>query len=129
MEYNFTAAEAMEELKGRKRQAEEELEKKNQAITDAQNAKKALDPDGVEKERKSIADGLDLLRLVVADFQTEGLLEAHDDLDQVEAVGAQVVGERALGLDVGLFHAEILGNDADNLRLNFGCVHGVNLQK
>lgn len=50
--------------------AEEELAKKNQAVTDAQEAKKALNPDGVEKERKSIADGLELVGKAITDCAT-----------------------------------------------------------
>ena len=65
--------------------------------------------------RLDVVDGLlhggDLLRLLVRDLGLELLLERHHQLDRVERVGAQVVDERRLVLDLGLVHAELLGDD------------------
>src|SRR3546814_3697920 len=41
------------------------------------------------------ADGLDALQLLLLDRDVELLLEGHDQLDQVEAVGIEVVGRSA----------------------------------
>ena len=43
-----------------------------------------------------VADGLDVLDLLVGDLAVELLLEGHDQVDDVQRVGAQVA------LDVGL---------------------------
>ena len=42
----------------------------------------------------SIADGLDALSILVGDGDAELLLKRHDELDDVERVGAEVVDER-----------------------------------
>ena len=58
-----------------------------------------------------VADGADALRVLVGDLGPELFLEAHDQLDQVERVGVQVVDERRLGLDVLFIDAELLDDD------------------
>ena len=58
-----------------------------------------------------VLDGADLLRVLVRDLRPELLFEAHDELDQVERVGVQVVDERRLGLDLILVGAELLDDD------------------
>src|SRR5205823_5518779 len=58
-----------------------------------------------------VADGLDLLRLLVRDLHPELLLEAHDQLDQVERVRVEILDERRLRLDLGLVDAELLDDD------------------
>ncbi len=58
-----------------------------------------------------VTDGPDLLRVLVADLGSEFLFEAHDQLDQIEGVGVEVVDERRLGLDVLFFDAELLVHD------------------
>ena len=45
------------------------------------------------EERDGVADGLDRLGGVVRDLDAEFFLERHDELDRVEAVGAQIVDE------------------------------------
>src|SRR5262245_6348061 len=55
--------------------------------------------------------GGDLLGFLVGDFGLELLLERHDELHGVERVGAEVVDERGVVLDLRLVHAELLGND------------------
>src|SRR5918996_2148900 len=58
-----------------------------------------------------LLDGGDLLGLFVRDLGVELLFERHHELDGVERVGAQVVDEGRFVLDLGLVHAELLGND------------------
>src|SRR5512138_928945 len=50
-----------------------------------------------------VLHGRDLLGGVVGDLDAEGLLEGHDQLDRVEAVGAQVIDEGGFGGDLRLF--------------------------
>src|SRR3546814_12766289 len=59
------------------------------------------------------ADGLDALQLLLLDRDVELLLEGHDQLDEVEAVGIEVVGEAGLlgdlaGLDGEDLHRALL---------------------
>src|SRR5690348_17973104 len=49
---------------------------------------------------------LDLLRRVVRDFDRELFLEGHHQLDRVERVGAEVVDELGIFLDLRRFDAE-----------------------
>src|SRR5215813_6750700 len=55
--------------------------------------------------------GGDLLGFLVGDLGIELLLERHHQLHGVERVRAQVVDERGVVLDLGLVHAELLGDD------------------
>ena len=45
---------------------------------------------------EGLADGLDVLELLLLDGDVELVLEGHDELDEVEAVGVEVVGEAGL---------------------------------
>src|SRR4051794_40509697 len=65
-----------------------------------------------------VADGLDVLGLLVGDLDLELLLHRHHQLDDVEAVGAEVLDEGRLGLDLVLSHPELLRDDALDLRLD-----------
>ena len=56
-------------------------------------------------------DGPDLLGILVGDLGPEFLLETHDQLDQIEGVGVEVVDERRLGLDLLLLDAKLLDDD------------------
>src|SRR6478609_6135768 len=58
-----------------------------------------------------LADGLDLLRVLVRDLDPELVLELHDQLDEVERVGVEVLLEGCLLRDVRLVDAELLGED------------------
>ena len=58
-----------------------------------------------------VLDGPDLLGVLVGDLGPELLLEAHDELDEVQGVGVEVVDERGLGLDLLLVDAELLDDD------------------
>src|SRR5262245_61743412 len=55
-----------------------------------------------------VLDGADLLGVLVRDLDPELLLERHYQLDDVERVGAQVVGEAR-------FHRHLVGIDAELL--------------
>src|SRR3546814_18358127 len=58
-----------------------------------------------------VLDGRDLLGSIVGDFDAEFFLERHHQLDDVEAVSAEIVDEaRVLGALVGL-DAELLDDD------------------
>src|SRR5262249_30442815 len=69
-----------------------------------------------------LADGLDLLRLLVGDGNLELFFEFHDELDDVEGVGAHVFDERGGARHLFLVDAEILADDVDHALFN-GC-HG-----
>src|SRR5690606_30634035 len=58
-----------------------------------------------------ITDGVDLLRGVVGDLDPELFLEGHHQLDDVEAVRAQIVDEARVGSDLVFLDAEMLDND------------------
>src|SRR6266853_2070924 len=57
-----------------------------------------------------IRHGANLLRILVGDFDIEGLFEGHHELDGVERIGAQVVHERSAGRDLTLVHTQLLDN-------------------
>src|SRR5690349_6724817 len=69
-----------------------------------------------------VADGAELLRLFVGDVDVELLLERHDELDGVEAVGAEVFHETGLGEQLLPLDAEFL--DDDVLDPLLGSAHG-----
>jgi hypothetical protein len=56
----------------------------------------ALAAQALTDELHRVADGLDMLRRVVGDLDVELFFEGHDQLDVVEAVGAQIVDETGL---------------------------------
>src|SRR5919201_710671 len=58
-----------------------------------------------------LANGLDLLRVLVRDLDPELILQLHDQLDQVERVGVEVLLEGGLLGDLALLDAEMLGQD------------------
>src|SRR5919109_5680261 len=65
-----------------------------------------------------VADGHDLLRLLVRDLDVEVLLQGHDELDGIEGVGAQVFDELRGRSDVVLLHSELLDDDLLDLVLD-----------
>src|SRR5690348_10301300 len=67
-----------------------------------------------------ILDGLDLLGFFVGDFEIEGLLEGHDELDPIERIGAEIVDKRCTGRDLALFHTELVHNDLLDFIFNPG---------
>src|SRR5215211_2104669 len=70
-----------------------------------------------------IADGPKLLGVLVRDIDVEFLLERHDQLDGVEAVGAEVLHETRLAGELLALDAELL--DDDILDLLFDVAHVV----
>src|SRR5579864_7223086 len=67
-----------------------------------------------------VAHGLDFFGGVVGDGEIEGVFDFHDQLHSVKRVGAQVVYERGGLGDLLLGHSELLGNNLDDLGLDFG---------
>jgi hypothetical protein len=63
-----------------------------------------------------ILNGTDLLRVLVRDVDLEGFLECQYELYESQRVGAQIVDERGLQLDVFFVDVELLFDDP----LNFG---------
>ena len=59
-------------------------------------------------EREGLADRVDALEIAFGNLDAELLLECHHQLDQVEAVGVEVVAELRLGHDGGLVDGEHL---------------------
>src|SRR5690242_9158678 len=70
-----------------------------------------------------IADRAELLRLFVGDVDVEFLLERHDQLDGVEAVGAQILHEARVRGELVALHAELLDDDVLDLLLELLHVH------
>src|SRR5438067_1833834 len=58
-----------------------------------------------------LPDGRDLLGILVGDLDPELILELHDQLDEVERVGVEVVLERRLLGDLILLDSELLRQD------------------
>src|SRR6478735_7406880 len=61
-----------------------------------------------------VADRVDLLGRIVGNLDAELFLEGHHQLDDVEAVGAQIVDEARVGRDLVFFDAQVLDNDLLN---------------
>src|SRR6188474_2393755 len=58
-----------------------------------------------------LPDGLDLLGVFVRDLDPELVLELHDQLDEVEGVGVEILLEVRLIVDLALLHPELLAQD------------------
>src|SRR5207245_143533 len=65
-----------------------------------------------------VADGHDLLGVLVGDLDVEVLLESHDELHRVERVRAQVLDELRVRGDLVLLHPELLDDDLLHLLLH-----------
>src|SRR5438105_4316904 len=65
-----------------------------------------------------VLDGLDVLGLLVGDRHLELLFPCHHQLADVEGVGPEILDESALRLDLILADAELLRDDALDLRLD-----------
>src|SRR5205823_3305630 len=63
---------------------------------------------GALDEGDGVADGLEVLDLVVGDLDVELLLGGHDDLDHGQRVDVEVVDE-------GLVELDVVGGDAGDL--------------
>jgi hypothetical protein len=66
-----------------------------------------------------VADRGDLFGVLVGDFQFESFFEGHDEFDNVQGVGAEVVDERCLVIHLAFVHAQLF--DDDLLDLLFYC--------
>src|SRR5262249_54793074 len=58
-----------------------------------------------------VLNGADLFRILIGDFDFEGLFEGHDQLDGVQGIGAEVVHEGGVGRHFRLVHAQLLHDD------------------
>src|SRR5690606_29117878 len=58
-----------------------------------------------------VANGVDLLGGVVRDFDSELFLEGHNQFNDIEAVGAQIVDEARVRRDLVFLDAEMLDDD------------------
>src|SRR5690606_19405711 len=65
-----------------------------------------------------VTDGADLLRFLVGDLGLELFFHRHDQLDDVERVGAQVLDELGFGLDLLLGDAQLVGDDGTDARFD-----------
>src|ERR671911_1055167 len=80
-----------------------------------------------------VLHGPDLLGVLVGDLGPELLFEAHDELDEVQRIGVEVVDEGGLGRDLSLVHTELLDDDLLQpivgaghwLLLRLGCPDGL----
>src|SRR3972149_1489408 len=62
-----------------------------------------------------LADGRELAGVVVGDLQPELILEIHDDLHEVERIGAEVFFKGSVLRDLALLDAELLAQLALDL--------------
>src|SRR5436190_11916767 len=60
---------------------------------------------------EGVADGADLLRVFVGDLDAVFVLEGHDQLDEVERIGFQVIGKGRFGSHFVLVHLQGVGDD------------------
>jgi hypothetical protein len=58
-----------------------------------------------------LADGLDLLGVLVGDLDPELILELHDQLDEVERIRVEILLEGGLFSDVAFLDAELFGQN------------------
>jgi len=56
-----------------------------------------------------IIDRLNFCRIIVADLNTELLLDRHDQFDQIERVGIQILCKVRTGDNLALIDAQLLG--------------------
>src|SRR5919199_3317919 len=63
----------------------------------------------------SLTDGLDLLGVLVRDLHAELVFELHDQLDEVEGIGVEILLERGLFRDLALLDPELLDQDVLDL--------------
>lgn len=63
----------------------------------------------------SVAYGSDLLSILVRNLNVESLLELHDQLNGIERVCAQVVGEACFGYYLRLLDTQLVDDDLETL--------------
>src|SRR3954454_10339228 len=65
-----------------------------------------------------VFDGLDFFRVFVWNVEVKCFFKGHDELDDVETVGAEVVNKRRRAVHLGFIHAELFYYDLLYLLLN-----------
>ena len=65
-----------------------------------------------------VLHGRDLLGVVVRNLDVELFFECHDELDDVEGVGTEVVGETGVRLDFVCVDTKLVRDDALDLICN-----------
>ena len=79
---------------------------------------------GLALLRLDVIDGvlhlLDLLGVVIGDFDVEFLFHGHDELGEIEGVGSEVVHELGFGLHFIGAHAKLVHDDLDAMNHEFG---------
>src|SRR5436305_11924037 len=70
-----------------------------------------------------VADALNLLGVLVRDFDAELLLEAHDEFDGVERVRAEVVDEARVGRHLVLVNSKLVNDDLLHFCFNLWIGH------
>ena len=63
---------------------------------------------------------VDLLCVLIGNFEVKRFFERHHEFDDVERIRTQIVNERRIIVDLVLVHAELLDNDLLYLRFNWG---------
>ena len=97
---------------GRPRRVREDvLQPLGRELVDQRRARGLSALTGARDVVDGLADGLDLLGVLVGDLDPELILELHDQLDEVERVRVEVFLERSLLVDVALLDSELLGQD------------------
>ena len=71
------------------------------------------------------SNGLNLVALIVWNRSSELVLKLHDKLDNIEAVGIEIIRETRFSLDFSLVETHLLGDDGDDLFLNLCFCHGL----
>jgi hypothetical protein len=60
----------------------------------------------------SLLDGRNFLGFLVRNLTFKLFFERHYEFNRIERIGAEIVDEGGLGLDVRFVHSELLGDDA-----------------
>jgi len=71
-----------------------------------------------------LTNGVQFFGLLIGDLGAKLSLELHEQLDDVEAVGVQVVGETCFTGDRISLGIGLLGNDVDDLVFDLSVRHG-----
>jgi len=62
-----------------------------------------------------VADSGDFFRVFVGNFQFESFFEGHDEFHDIQGVGAEVIDERCLVVNLALVHTQLLYDDLFDL--------------
>lgn len=75
---------------------------------------RAIDAFVRRDELDNVTDGLQLAGFLISDGDLRLILETHDQLSRIEAVGFEILGESSVAGDVVLIDSHLLGDDLDN---------------